>query len=198
MKVIIVESPAKAKKIQSFYKTDIKVISSCGHINNLDCKKLDEMIDNNFEPIYTVFSDKKKIIVELKKYIKNEIILAADDDREGDAIAWHIGNIYKLKYNQNNRITFNEISKKAIDKSLENPKTLNINSVNSQRARQLIDLIIGYKLSPLLWKHIKTDSKGLSAGRVQSCLLNIIHEKNKEMIKKSVKSLNFSGFNFIS
>ena len=181
MKVIIVESPAKAKKIQSFYKTDIKVISSCGHINNLDCKKLDEMIDNNFEPIYTVFSDKKKIIVELKKYIKNEIILAADDDREGDAIAWHIGNIYKLKYNQNNRITFNEISKKAIDKSLENPKTLNINSVNSQRARQLIDLIIGYKLSPLLWKHIKTDSKGLSAGRVQSCLLNIIHEKNKEI-----------------
>ena len=134
MKVIIVESPAKAKKIQSFYKTDIKVISSCGHINNLDCKKLDEMIDNNFEPIYTIFDDKKKIIVELKKYKKNEIILAADDDREGDAIAWHVGNIYKLKFNQNNRITFNEISKKAIDKSLENPKTLNINSVNSQRA----------------------------------------------------------------
>lgn len=181
MKVLIVESPAKAKKIQSFYKNEIKVVSSCGHINNLDCNKLDLMINNNFEPIYKYTDDKKKIISQLKKYKNEDIILAADNDREGDAIAWHVGNIYKLNYNNKNRILFNEISKKAIDKSLNNLMKLNINSVNSQRARQLIDLIIGYKLSPLLWKHIKTDIKGLSAGRVQSCLLNIINMKNVEI-----------------
>ena len=112
MKVLIVESPAKAKKIQSFYKNDIKVISSCGHINNLDPKKLDMMINDNFNPIYINSDSKNKIISQLKKYKKEEIILAADDDREGDAIAWHVGNLYKLNYNNNNRIIFNEISKK--------------------------------------------------------------------------------------
>jgi len=191
MKVLIVESPAKAKKIQSFYKNDIKVISSCGHINNLDPKKLDMMINDNFNPIYINSDSKNKIISQLKKYKKEEIILAADDDREGDAIAWHVGNLYKLNYNNNNRIIFNEISKKALDKSLNNIIKLNINSVNAQRARQLIDLIIGYKLSPLLWKHIKTDTKGLSAGRVQSCLLNIINMKNIE-IEKNLKNPKYS------
>ena len=178
MKLIIVESPAKAKKIQTFFPNDIIVKSSFGHINNLDTTKLDEMIEKDFTPIYKVINP--KAVSMLKNIKAKEIILAADDDREGDAIAWHTGNLFNLDYTENNRIKFNEISKRAITNALDNPMTLDMNSVNAQRARQFIDLYIGYKVSPLLWKHIQTDKKGLSAGRVQSCLLNILedHEKN--------------------
>ena len=178
MSLLIVESPAKGRKIQKFLQgTDITVTSSFGHINNLDTEKLDEMISNNFTPIYKNSRDKAKVIKELKNLGKGkEIILAADDDREGDAIAWHTGNLFKTDYTKNNRITFNEISKKAIEKSLTNKHTLNMNSVNSQRCRQLLDLMIGFKLSPLLWKHIQTNEKGLSAGRVQSTLLRMLKE----------------------
>ena len=178
MSLLIVESPAKGRKIQKFLQgTDITVTSSFGHINNLDTQKLDEMISNNFTPLYKNSRDKAKVIKELNNLGKGkEIILAADDDREGDAIAWHTGNLFKTDYTKNNRITFNEISKKAIEKALTNKHTLNMNSVNSQRCRQLIDLMIGYKLSPLLWKHIQTNEKGLSAGRVQSTLLRMLKE----------------------
>tara|TARA_Y100000768_G_scaffold382407_2_gene362682 strand:- start:468 stop:2537 length:2070 start_codon:yes stop_codon:yes gene_type:complete len=178
MSLLIVESPAKGRKIQKFLQgTDITVTSSFGHINNLDTEKLDEMISNNFTPLYKNSRDKAKVIKELKNLGKGkEIILAADDDREGDAIAWHTGNLFKTDYTKNNRITFNEISKKAIEKSLTNKHTLNMNSVNSQRCRQLLDLMIGFKLSPLLWKHIQTNEKGLSAGRVQSTLLRMLKE----------------------
>tara|TARA_A100001015_G_scaffold309732_1_gene409721 strand:- start:318 stop:2381 length:2064 start_codon:yes stop_codon:yes gene_type:complete len=178
MSLLIVESPTKAKKIQKFLNgSSIKVISSFGHINNLDTEKLDKMIDNNFTPIYKNSKDKSKVIKELKSLGKNkEIILAADDDREGDAIAWHCGNLFKTDYTQNNRITFNEISKKAVEKALDNKHKLNMNSVNSQRCRQLLDLIIGFKLSPLLWRHIQTSQKGLSAGRVQSTLLRMLQD----------------------
>jgi len=178
MSLLIVESPAKAKKIQKFLQgTDIKVLSSYGHINNLDTKQLDKMITTNFTPLYLNSKDKSNVIKELKQAGKGkDIILAADDDREGDAIAWHTGNLFKTDYSKNNRITFNEISKKAIEKSLTNKHKLNMNSVNSQKARQLIDLMIGYKLSPLLWKHIETNQKGLSAGRVQSTLIRILQD----------------------
>ncbi len=178
MSLMIVESPAKAKKIQKFLaKTDIKVLSSYGHINNLDTKALDKMIENNFTPKYLQSKDKSKVIKELKNHGKGKnIILAADDDREGDAIAWHCGNLFKTDYTQKNRITFNEISKKAIETALQQKHTLNMNSVQSQRCRQLLDLIIGFKLSPLLWKHIQTQQKGLSAGRVQSTLLRMLKD----------------------
>ena len=178
MSLLIVESPAKGRKIQKFLQgTGITVTSSFGHINNLDTEKLDEMISNNFTPLYKNSRDKAKVIKELKNLGKGkEIILAADDDREGDAIAWHTGNLFKTDYKKNNRITFNEISKKAIEKALTNKHTLNMNSVNSQRCRQLLDLMIGFKLSPLLWKHIQTNEKGLSAGRVQSTLLRMLKE----------------------
>ena len=153
MSLIIVESPAKAKKIQSFLKNEnITVRSSFGHINGLDTTKLQTMIDKGFEPIYK--NTNNKAIQSLKSVKCNRIILAADDDREGDAIAWHTGNLFKLDYTQNNRIKFNEISKRAIENALDNPERLNLNSVNAQRTRQFIDLMIGYKLSPLLWKHI--------------------------------------------
>ena len=174
MSLLIVESPAKAKKIQSFFKGDLIVRSSFGHINGLDTTKLEKMISNGFEPIYK--NTNNKAIQSLKSVKCNRIILAADDDREGDAIAWHTGNLFKLDYTQNNRIKFNEISKRAIQNALDNPGRLDLNSVNAQKTRQFIDLMIGYKLSPLLWKHIQTDKKGLSAGRVQSCLLYILQQ----------------------
>ena len=163
MSLLIVESPAKAKKIQKFLQnTDIRVTSSFGHINNLDTDKLDQMIDNNFTPIYLNSKDKSKVIKELKTLGKDkDIILAADDDREGDAIAWHCGNLLNVDYSKQNRITFNEISEKAIKKALQEKHHINMNSVNSQRCRQLLDLMIGFKLSPLLWKHIQTNEKGL-------------------------------------
>ena len=178
MSLLIVESPAKARKIQTFLKgTDIKVLSSFGHINNLDTKQLDKMIDTNFTPIYRNLPDKSKVIKELKSSGKGrEIILAADDDREGDAIAWHCGNLFKTNYSNKNRITFNEISKSAIERALNNKHKLNMDSVESQRCRQLLDLIIGFKLSPLLWRHIQTSQKGLSAGRVQSTLLRMLQD----------------------
>ena len=178
MSLMIVESPAKARKIQKFLSnTDIKVLSSFGHINNLKTDKLNDMIKDNFTPIYQNSKDKSKVIKELKTQGKNkQIILAADDDREGDAIAWHCGNLFKTDYSQNNRITFNEISKTAIERALKNKHTLNMNSVQSQRCRQLLDLLIGFKLSPLLWRHIQTSQKGLSAGRVQSTLLRMLHD----------------------
>ena len=178
MSLLIVESPAKARKIQTFLKdTDIKVLSSFGHINNLDTKQLNKMIDTNFTPIYRNLPDKSKVIKELKSSGKGrEIILAADDDREGDAIAWHCGNLFKTNYSNNNRITFNEISKSAIERALNNKHKLNMDSVESQRCRQLLDLIIGFKLSPLLWRHIQTSQKGLSAGRVQSTLLRMLQD----------------------
>ena len=181
MILIIVESPAKAKKIQSFFKNNVIVKSSFGHINNLDFKRLDEMISNNFTPIYINSSDKTKVINQLKSVKCDEIILAADDDREGDAIAWHTGNLFNLDYTKNNRIKFNEISKRAISNALDNKETLDMDSVNAQRCRQFIDLMIGFKISPLLWKHVKTDKKGLSAGRVQSCLLHILYQHEEDI-----------------
>ena len=207
--LIIVESPAKAKKIQFFLKDrDVTVRSSFGHINNLDTTKLNDMIKNNFTPIYKTTNP--KAIKILKSVKANNVILAADDDREGDAIAWHCGNLFKLDYSRNNRIKFNEISKRAITRALDNPERLDLNSVKAQQCRQLIDLMIGFKISPLLWRHVKTDKRGLSAGRVQSCLLNILQEHENTIknhkptytydLKSDVKSddIRFeSDFNFI-
>ena len=192
MTLLVVESPAKAKKIQTFFKDNKTIVkSSFGHICNLDTKKLDEMLNNGFIPIYINDPKKRDVITTLKSIKDKDILLAADDDREGDAIAWHTGNLFKLDYSQCNRIKFNEISKKAILNSIKNPTKLDMNSVNAQRARQLIDLMIGYKLSPLLWKNVKTDKMGLSAGRVQSCLLNMLNNKHLD-IEKYLKNPKYS------
>lgn len=194
MKLLIVESPTKAKKIQKYLGPGYIVKSSYGHFVELDTKNLDKMIDNNFTPLYKLMSSKKKVILDLKSVKTKDIILAADDDREGDAIAWHCGNLLKIDFKKSNRIVFNEISKKSIEKSLKNPMKINLNSVNAQRSRQLIDLIIGFKLSPLLWKHIKTEERGLSAGRVQSCLLKILIDHENEILNfKSDKSFKITG-----
>ena len=201
---IVVESPAKAKKIQSFFTDNTIVSSSYGHINNLAKENLGIDIQNNFEPTYSISPDKIKIVKEMKSLAKKqEIILAADDDREGDAIAWHCGNVLKVDFSKKNRIIFHEINKNAIQKSLQNIHEINMNSVHSQQARQIIDKLIGFKLSPLLWENIQTDQKGLSAGRVQSTLLLILKNLEGERIKFSVchfciTSLLESALNYIT
>jgi len=186
MSILIVESPAKCKKIQSFLDKTYIVKSSVGHIRTLNTKwaNSDIEINNDFQPPFIVIPNKQDVINNLKKYSKNKnVILAADDDREGEAIAWHCGDILKVDFNINNRIIFREITKKAILNALKNPTKLNMNEVNAQKARSVIDLLIGYKLSPCLWANIKTEKseKGLSAGRVQSALLKLLFDKEKEI-----------------
>ena len=191
--LLITESPAKAKKIQTFLSNDYTVKSSCGHIRDLEKKQkvrygnpLDFGIDveNDFKPTYKIMTDKKDIVKMLKQNAEGKkVIFAADDDREGEAIAWHTAHILKQSVKDKNRIVFREISKKAILNSLKKPKQINMNEVNAQQARRIIDRLIGFKLSPCLWKHIDTHVKGLSAGRVQSSLLNMILEKEEEIKK---------------
>ena len=179
--VIVVESPAKAKKISSFFKDDTIVTSSFGHIIDLPKDKISIDIENNFKPTYKTMSGKSKIVSSLRNYNKGfRVLLAADDDREGDAIAWHCGKTMNVDFQEKNRIIFHEISKRAIQESIENVHKLNMNSVNAQQGRRILDRLVGYSLSPLLWKHIQTDQLGLSAGRVQSTLLLILkqHEDN--------------------
>lgn len=216
--LLITESPAKAKKIQSFLSNDYTVRSSCGHIRDLEKKQkirygnpLDFGIDvdNDFKPTYKIMTDKKDIVKMLKQNAEDKkVIFAADDDREGEAIAWHTSHILKQSIKDKNRIVFREISKKAILNSLKKPKQINMNEVNAQQARRIIDRLIGFKLSPCLWKHIDTHVKGLSAGRVQSSLLNMILEKEEEIknyesdlileIKGDFENIeNLSEFNFI-
>jgi len=184
MSILIVESPAKCKKIQSFLDKSCIVKSSVGHIRTLDTKwaNSDINIEDDFEPPFIVIKGKEDVIKNLKNYSKDRnVILAADDDREGEAIAWHCGDILNVDFNNNNRIIFREITKKAILNALKNPTKLNMNEVNAQKARSVIDLLIGYKLSPCLWANIKTKEKGLSAGRVQSALLKLLYDKEKEI-----------------
>lgn len=192
--IIIVESPTKAKKIQKYFKDGTIVLSSCGHINNLAQKNLGIDIDRKFKPTYEYLKDKKDIIKQLKDKSKGKtVILAADDDREGDAIAWHCGNLLKVDFQKKNRIIFREINEGAVKKSLKNIHTINMNSVYSQQARQIIDKLIGFKLSPLLWENIQTDQRGLSAGRVQSTLLLIL--KNLEDSIQNFESTSKYNYN---
>ena len=189
MYLLITESPAKAKKIQGFLSNQYNVKSSCGHIRDLEKKKSKRYgnpadfgidVDDNFKPTYKIMSDKKDVVKMLKDHSKNcKIIFAADDDREGEAIAWHTATVLKAPIDTKNRIVFREISKKAILKAIESPIQINMDEVNAQQARRIIDRLIGFKLSPCLWKHIKSQESGLSAGRVQSALLNLLQEREE-------------------
>ena len=181
--IIVVESPAKAKKIQKYFKDGTIITSSYGHIYDLSKKSLSIDIENNFKPNYQPIDGKQKIIKSLRDYSENNnILLAADDDREGDAIAWHCSKVMKLKTTDKNRIVFREVSEKAIKRSIQNVHSINMNSVNAQQGRRIIDRLVGFSLSPCLWRNINTNKQGLSAGRVQSTLLSILkdHEKNIE------------------
>ena len=177
--LVIVESPAKAKTIQKYLGKDYEVKSSFGHIRDLPKKGMG--IDlSNFTPDYEVSADKKKLVTELKAAVKKSemVWLASDEDREGEAIAWHLAEELKLKPENRKRIVFHEITKNAILKAIENPRDIDQNLVNAQQARRVLDRIVGFEMSPVLWKKVKT---GLSAGRVQSVAVRLIVEREKEI-----------------
>lgn len=178
--LVIVESPAKAKTIEKFLGKDYKVESSFGHIADLPSKELGVDVENNFTPKYIVDSEKKKLVKKLKDLAdKAEIIwLASDEDREGEAISWHLAEELKLDKSKTRRIVFNSITKSAIQKAIENPREINYNLVNAQQARRVLDRLVGYELSPVLWKKIKP---GLSAGRVQSVAVRLIVERERSI-----------------
>ena len=183
--LVIVESPAKAKTIQKFLGKDYTVMSSYGHIRDLHKKDFSIDIDKGFEPIYEIPSDKKALVTELKKAAKTAktVWLASDEDREGEAIAWHLYEVLELKPDSTKRIVFHEITKPAILAAIERPRAIDVNLVNAQQARRVLDRIVGFELSPVLWKKIKP---ALSAGRVQSVAVRLIAEREKEI--RSFKS----------
>ena len=179
--LVIVESPAKAKTIQKYLGNDFQVESSFGHIADLPKKNMGIDIENNFQPNYVVSSDKKDVVKKLKDLsAKAEMVwLASDEDREGEAIAWHLYNTLKLTKKNTKRIVFNEITKKAIQNAIENPREIDVDLVNAQQARRILDRLVGFEMSPVLWKKIKP---GLSAGRVQSVAVRLIVEREKEIL----------------
>ena len=178
--LVIVESPAKAKTIEKFLGKDFLVKSSYGHIRDLAKKNLGINIDNNYKPEYIVPADKKKVVDELKKLAKSAsmVWLASDEDREGEAIAWHLFEVLKLEPEKTRRIVFHEITKEAILKAVESPRFIDYNLVNAQQARRVLDRLVGFEISPILWRKIKPS---LSAGRVQSVAVKLIVEREREI-----------------
>ena len=179
-KLIIVESPAKANTIKKFLGGKTKVVASMGHIRDLPKSKLGINIENNFEPEYINIRGKGDLIKSLKKDAKSakKVYLATDPDREGEAIAWHLAHILDIPEDSKSRVTFNEITKTAVQKAIKEPRQIDINLVNAQQARRVLDRIVGYKISPVLWKKVR---KGLSAGRVQSVAVKLIVDREKEI-----------------
>jgi len=184
MNLVIVESPTKARKLAGYLGKDYKIEASVGHVRDLPSKSLSIDVENNFEPQYEISDGKKTVVNTLKKLSKDAdtIYLAMDPDREGEAIAWHVKYLLeeaskkkKLKFA---RSTFNEITKTAVMKAIDNPGKLNLALVDAQQARRVVDRLVGYKLSPVLWKKVR---RGLSAGRVQSVALRLIVEREKEI-----------------
>ena len=185
--LVIVESPAKAKTIEGYLGKDYVVASSFGHVRDLP--KGDKAIDieHGFNPTYEISKDKKEVVKNLKKLAKNApvVYLASDDDREGEAIAWHLSEALKLKNQDTKRIVFREITKTAVLNALQNPRSIDIDLVNAQQARRILDRLVGFELSPVLWRKIKT---GLSAGRVQSVAVRIVVERERDIEKHDSKS----------
>ena len=178
--VVIVESPAKAKTIEKFLGKDYKVVSSYGHIADLPSNELGVDIEHGFKPHYLISNDKKKLVKDLKTLTSaaEMVWLASDEDREGEAIAWHLSETLKLKTENTKRIVFNSITKSAIEHAIKHPRGIDYNLVNAQQARRVLDRLVGYELSPVLWKKIKS---GLSAGRVQSVAVRLIVEREREI-----------------
>jgi DNA topoisomerase-1 len=185
--LVIVESPGKISKISQYLGSDYIVKASFGHVQDLDKETLSIEVENNFNPLYKVSPDKTKVVKELKGLAKDckEVILAADGDREGEAIAYSLANVLKLK--DPKRIVFNEITKSALLKAVQNPSTINYNMVHAQQARRLLDRLVGYLISPVLWKYLVYNGSVQSAGRVQSVVVRIIADKEEE-INKSISS----------
>lgn len=184
--LVIVESPAKAKTIEGFLGKDFVVKSSFGHVMDLNKTSISVDIDNGFKPNYEISPDKKKIVTELKKLATHAetVWLATDEDREGEAISWHLFNALKLNEDNTKRIVFHEITKNAIDEAVSSPRKIDKNLVSAQLARRVLDRLVGYELSPLLWKKVKP---ALSAGRVQSVAVRLVVDREKEI--KNFKSV---------
>ncbi len=178
--LVIVESPAKAKTIEKFLGKDYKVMSSYGHIRDLRKKDISIKVDSDFQPVYEIPTDKKALVSELKKAAKSAetVWLASDEDREGEAIAWHLYEVLGLKPENTKRIVFHEITKNAILNAIENPRSIDINLVDAQQARRVLDRIVGFEVSPVLWRKIKP---ALSAGRVQSVAVRLIVDRENEI-----------------
>ncbi len=181
-RLIIVESPAKANTIKKFLGGNTKVVASMGHIRDLPKSKLGVNIENDFEPEYINIRGKGDLIKSLKKEASKarKVYLATDPDREGEAIAWHLAHILELNEKDLNRVTFNEITKNAVQDAIKAPRTLDKNLIDAQQARRVLDRIVGYQISPLLWKKVR---KGLSAGRVQSVAVKLIVDREEEIEK---------------
>ena len=178
--LVIVESPTKAKTIKKMLGRNYKVIASVGHVRDLPKSKLGIDLENDFKPQYMNIWGKGKLINEIKKEAKkaDNIILATDPDREGEAISWHLSHILGLDTEDKNRVTFNEITKDTVKREIKNPRTIDMDLVDAQQARRELDRLAGYKISPLLWKKVKS---GLSAGRVQSVVLKLICDREEEI-----------------
>ncbi len=179
-KLVIVESPTKVKSIKKYLGSGYEVMASMGHIRDLPKSKIGIDFDNDFKPQYIVMAEKKSLIKNLKEAAADSdgVLLATDPDREGEAISWHLAQILSLDMNENNRITFNEITESGVKAGIENPRKLDISLVDAQQARRVLDRIVGYKLSPFLWKKVKS---GLSAGRVQTVALRLIVDREREI-----------------
>lgn len=180
--LVIVESPAKAKTIQKYLGSGYEVMASMGHIRDLPKSKMGVDKDNDFKPQYTDMKGKEDVIKEMKKRAKkcDKVYLATDPDREGEAISWHIAQLLKLDMNENNRVAFNEITKTGVKNGMSNPHKIDIDLVNAQQARRILDRLVGYELSPFLWKKVK---RGLSAGRVQSVAVRLVVDRENEIRK---------------
>ena len=178
--LVIVESPAKAKTIGRYLGKEYRIAASVGHIRDLPSSKIGVDVENGFKPLYTNMKGKEKVIRELKDMAEqvDQVFIATDPDREGEAIGWHLAHILKVDSSSPCRISFNEITQTAVKKAIENPRPIDLDLVNSQQARRILDRLVGYELSPLLWKKVKT---GLSAGRVQSVATRMIVDREREI-----------------
>jgi len=191
--LVIVESPAKAKTIEKFLGKDFMVKSSIGHIRDLVDGNTGVDVKNNFRPNYEVPAEKQKVVADLKKSVKavGTVWLATDEDREGEAIAWHLSEALELKPEKTKRITYSEITKEAIQHAIEHPRAIDKNLVDAQQARRVLDRLVGYEISPILWRKVKP---ALSAGRVQSVAVRLIVEREREIYNfQSVSSYKVSA-----
>src|SRR6476620_9348503 len=187
--LLIVESPAKAKTIEAILGKDFEVKSCYGHIRDLEKNDMGIDINNNFMPKYIVPADKDRVVKELKSIAKkvDEVWLASDEDREGESISWHLAEVLNLDPKTTKRIVFHEITKPAIQKAVQNPRIINMDLVNAQQARRILDRIVGFELSPVLWRKMSMKNN-LSAGRVQSVAVRIIAEREREINAFAVQS----------
>ena len=179
-KLVIVESPSKAKTIQKYLGKDYKVTASVGHIRDLPSSRLSVDVKNDFAPKYAIVKGKEKLVKELKEMVKESdgVYLATDPDREGEAISWHLATVLGLDTDDKNRVKFNEINKTSVVKGIEHPEKIDLDLVDAQQARRILDRLVGYKLSPFVSQKIR---KGLSAGRVQSVAVRLIVDREEEI-----------------